>query len=51
MQPMIYKSHNHDITIAFPFRRELRQMCKYECNLVKNLPTNWETRKENRVTN
>ena len=25
--------------------------CKYECNLVKNLPTHWETGEENRETN
>ena len=46
-------SHNHDITIAFPLRRELRRTygCKYECSLVKNLPTYWETGGENQETN
>ena len=53
MQPVIYRSHNHDITIAFPLKRELLQIYKYryECNLVKNLPTHWEIGEENRETN
>ena len=46
-------SHDHDITIAFPLRRELRQTygCRYECSLVKNLPTLWETGEEDQETN
>ena len=39
MQPVIYRSYDHDIIIAFPLRHELRQTCRYECSLVKNLPT------------
>ena len=50
---MICKSLNYDITIAFFLRRELREMykCKYECSLVKNLLTHWETGEENREIN
>ena len=48
MQSVTYRSRDHDITIAFPLRRELRQTCRYEYNLVKNLPTHWETGEENR---
>ena len=47
-------SHDHDITIAFPLKRELRRTYgyKYECSLVKNLPTQWrETGEENRESN
>ena len=46
-------SYDHDITIAFLFERELRQTYgyKYECSLVKNLPTHWRTGKEKRETN
>ena len=55
MQLVIYRFRNQDIIIAFPLRRELcqtcRGRCKYECNLVKNLPTHWETGEENRETN
>ena len=53
MQSVIYMSRVYDITIAFSLKRELRQTCryKYECNLVKNLPTYWETGEENRETN
>ena len=51
VQPVIYRSRDHDITITFPLRRELRRTCRYECNLVKNLPTHWETGEENRETN
>ena len=53
VQPVIYRSRDHDITIIFPFRRKLRQIYrrKYEYNLVKNLPTHWETGEENRETN
>ena len=54
VEPVISKSRDHDITIAFPFRRELRRAyrCRYECSLVKNLPTQWrETGEENRETN
>ena len=53
VQPVIYKSRDHDITIAFSFGRELRQTyrCRYEYNLVKNLPTHWKTEKKNRKTN
>ena len=53
MQPVIYRSRNYDIIIAFTLRYELYQTCrcKYEYNLVKNLPTHWETRKENRKIN
>ena len=51
VQSVICRSCNHDITIAFPLWRELRQTCRYECSLVKNLPTHWETGKENREIN
>ena len=46
-------TRDHNITIAFPLRRELRRTCRcrYECSLVKNLPTHWETEEENRETN
>ena len=46
-------SYDHNIIIAFPLRHELRQTygCRYECSLVKNLPTNWETGEENQETN
>ena len=52
VQLVIYRSCDHDITIAFPLKRELRQTCRYryECNLVKNLPTYWEIGEENRET-
>ena len=41
MQSVIYRSYNHNITIAFFLRHKLRQTyrCKYEYNLIKNLPT------------
>ena len=39
MQPVIYKSRDCDITIAFSLRHKLRQTFKYECSLVKNLLT------------
>ena len=51
MQPVTYKSRDHAITIAFPLRCELCQTCRNEYNLVKNLPTHWETGEENRETN
>ena len=53
MEPVICRSHDHDITIASPLRRELRRAyrCRYECCLVKNLSTQWETEEENRETN
>ena len=55
MQPVICRPFDHDITIAFPLRRVLRQICKcryrYECSCVKNLPTHWGTGEENRKTN
>ena len=46
-------SHDHDITIAFPLRHELRQTYgyRYECSLVKNLPIHWKTGEENQETN
>ena len=50
MQPVIYRSFVHNMTIAFLLRRELRQMykCKYEFSFIKNLPTQWrETEMEN----
>ena len=50
MKYVIYKSHNHNITIAFPLRYKLRQMCKYEYSLLKNLLTYWKTGKENQET-
>ena len=50
VQPMIWRSRDHDITIAFPFRRKLHWIYRYECSLVKNLPTHWGTREENRET-
>ena len=37
VQSMIYRSRDYNITIIFPLRRELRQMYRYECSLVKNL--------------
>ena len=45
--------YDHDIIIAFSLRRELRQIygCRYECSLVKNLSTHWETGEENQETN
>ena len=51
VQPVICRSLDHDITIAFPLRRELRRTyrCRYECSLVKNLPTQWETEEENQL--
>ena len=51
VQPVTYKSRDHDITIAFFLRRELRQTCMYKGNLVKNLPTHWESKEENQKTN
>ena len=53
MQLMIYKSHNHKIEIAFPLKHEFRQRYryKYKRSIIKNLPTNWETEKENQGTN
>ena len=53
MQPVICRSLDHDITIAFLLRCEPRQTYRYryECNLVKNLPTHWENEEENRETN
>ena len=39
VQLVISKSRDYDITIAFPLKCEIRQMCRYECNLVKNLLT------------
>ena len=53
VQPVICRSLDHDITIAFPLRREPRRTYRYryECNLVKNLPTHWGTGEENRKTN
>ena len=53
MQPVIYRSRNYDIIIAFLLRQELCQTYKYkyECNLVENLPTHWEAKEENRETN
>ena len=53
VQPMICRSCDHDITIVFPYGRELRQTykCRYEYSLIKNLQTHWETEKENRETN
>ena len=47
----MYKSRDYNSTIFFLLRRELHQMCRYECNLVKNFSTYWEIRKENRKTN
>ena len=38
-QLVIYKSCDHDITIAFPLRCELHQTCRYKCSLIKNLST------------
>ena len=47
---MTYRSRDYDITIAFPLRCELRQTCRYECNLVKNPSTRWrETKEKNRT--
>lgn len=39
MQPVIYRFRDYNITIAFLFKHELRQMYKYKykCSLVKNL--------------
>ena len=53
VQPVICRSFDHNITIAFPLRRELRQTCRYryECSLVKTLPTHWGTEEENQETN
>ena len=53
MQPVIYKSCDHDIIIAFSLRHELRQTYRgrYEYNLIKNLLTYWETPKGNQKTN
>ena len=51
VEPVICKSRDHDITIAFSLGRELRRTCKYKCSLVKNLPTHWETKEENQETN
>ena len=55
VQPVICRSRDHDITIAFSLRREFRRTCRcryrYEYNLVKNLPTHWGTGEENRKTN
>ena len=53
VKPVTYRFCDHDITIAFPLRRELRRAyrCKYECSLMKNLPTYWKTGEENRETN
>ena len=53
VEPVICRSRDYDITIVFPFRRELRRAyrCRYECSLVKNLSTHWKTGKENRETN
>ena len=53
VQPVTYRSRDHDITIAFSFRRELRQTyrSKYEFNLVKNLPTDEKIGEKNRKTN
>ena len=50
---MICKFYDHNITIAFPLRHELCQIYRYryECNLVKNLSTYWETKEENREIN
>ena len=41
VEPVICRSRNYDIIIAFSFRHELRQTyrCRYECSLVKNHPT------------
>ena len=52
VEPVICRSRDHNITIAFPLRRKLRRTCRYECSLVKNLPTQWrETGEENREIN
>ena len=51
VQLMIYRSRNHDITIVFPFERELSWMCRHENSLVENLLTHWETGEEIRKTN
>ena len=53
VQPVICKFLDHDITIAFPLRRELRQTYRYRyvCNLVKNLLIYWGTGEENWETN
>ena len=53
MQTVIYRSLDHDITIAFPLRRELCQTYKYryECSLIKNLSIHWKTGEKNRETN
>ena len=50
---MICRFLDHDITIVFSLRHKLYQTyrCKYECSLVKNLPTHWETEEENREIN
>ena len=53
VQPVICRSLDHDIIIAFPpFRRKphCTYRYRYDCNLVKNLPTQWkETGQENRT--
>ena len=55
VQPVICRSLDHDITIAFPLRHDLRQTYRYryryECSLVKNPPIYWETEEENWDTN
>ena len=51
VQLVIYKSHDHDIIIAFSLKHKLRQTCRYEYSLIKNLSTYWETGDENRGTN
>ena len=38
MQPVIYRSHDNDIIIAFPHKYEFRQMCRYECSFDKKPP-------------
>ena len=40
VQSVIYRSCDHNFTIAFPLRHELPWTYRYECSLVKNLPTN-----------
>ena len=53
MQPVICRSCDRDITIAFPLKREFCQTyrCKDECSVVKNLSTHCEIGEENRETN
>ena len=50
---MICRSRDYDITIVFLLGRELYQTYRYryECSLVKNLPTYRETEEENWKTN